>query len=592
MAASALIIRLGAQVTGAVSGIRSVYSGLDRVVQKVTSLSVMKIGSLIGLVTAGAGVTGLAGKIVQLGARAENTRLSFQTMLGSVAAGDAMMTRLDRFSNSTPYSGDQVNRAAKTLLGFGVAAGDVESVLRKVGDVAAGSGKDFNELSAIYGKVFAKGKADSEDLNQMVEAGIPIVKLLGEMYNKTGAEIYDMASKGEISASAISSAFDKMSGEGGVYANMMDQQSKTVSGIWGAIVGQLEYAGSLIGEAIQPLVKSVLTYFQGWADEIVAMCQDGRMVQYFATIAYTAIDMGATIAKWLLTAREYGAAAFGAIYDLGMAAFYGIQGGATVVFARMMQDWNSIQENVKAVFTTIGRIASAAWNGLLASNAGFWGGIINLVLNGVNSVIRMLNKIPGVDIDMIEKPAFVRKMEKFAADAGEKARQELQAVATGQDFESASIRAAYKNRRWTALEQQGRDVAGQSADKMLSAVGRFETASENITSSSRAIDQFAERAAKTVENWQSGTLDTQNERNNATLEVNADVEPEKKSPEKITVVPEMKREKMLTDSLTKIGLYNFGPNSVRSIDRERNKLLSDILDAVNNFDNRGGIVLS
>ena len=224
-------------------------------------------------------------------------------MLGSIQAGDAMMAKLDRFSNSTPYSGDQVNRAAKTLLGFGVAAGDVESVLRKVGDVAAGSGKDFNELSSIYGKIFAKGKADSEDLNQMVEAGIPIVKLLGEEFGKGGDEIYDMAMKGQISAEAISAAFDKMSGKGGVYANMMDQQSKTVSGIWGAIVGQLEYAGSLIGEAIEPLVKSVLTYFQGWADEIVAMCQDGRMVQYIATVAYTAIDIDATVARHLLVAK-------------------------------------------------------------------------------------------------------------------------------------------------------------------------------------------------------------------------------------------------------------------------------------------------
>ena len=204
MASTSLIIRLGARVSGAVTGIRSVYSGLDRVVQKVTSLSLVKVGSLVGLVTAGAGIGGVATKIFQLGARAETTRLSFQTMLGSIQAGDAMMAKLDRFSNSTPYSGDQVNRAAKTLLGFGVAAGDVESVLRKVGDVAAGSGKDFNELSSIYGKVFAKGKADSEDLNQMVEAGIPIVKLLGEEFGKGGDEIYDMASKGQISAEAIS----------------------------------------------------------------------------------------------------------------------------------------------------------------------------------------------------------------------------------------------------------------------------------------------------------------------------------------------------------------------------------------------------
>ncbi len=112
MASTSLIIRLGAQVSGAVTGIRSVYSGLDRVVQKVTSLSLVKVGSLVGLVTAGAGIGGVATKIFQLGARAETTRLSFQTMLGSIQAGDAMMAKLDRFSNSTPYSGDQFAKKA------------------------------------------------------------------------------------------------------------------------------------------------------------------------------------------------------------------------------------------------------------------------------------------------------------------------------------------------------------------------------------------------------------------------------------------------------------------------------------------------
>ena len=587
MAQSSLIIKLGAQVSTAVSGIRSVYTGLDQIVRKVSSLSVMRLGSLVGFVTAGVGITGVTAKILQLGARAETTRLSFQTMLGSIAAGDAMMTRLDRFSNSTPYSGDQVNRAAKTLLGFGIAAGDVESELRKVGDVAAGSGKDFNELAAIYGKVFAKGKSDSEDLNQMVEAGIPIVKLLGEMYGKTGGEIYAMASKGEISAAAISAAFDKMSGNGGVYANMMDQQSKTVSGIWGAIVGQLEYAGSLIGEAIEPLVKSVLTYFQGWADEIVAMCQDGRMVEYLATIAYAAIDTGATIARGLLNVREYGTAAFGALCDIGAAAWYGIQGGAILAFVGIVQALNRAWEQIKAVFTVIGRLASATWNGILAGVSGFWAGVLNLVLNGVNAVIRMLNKIPGVDIDMVEKPAFVKKIERFSAEAGEKARRELEAVATGQDFKEASRRAELKNREWSGVEARGNELTEKSADKMLSAVGRFERAAENVAAGTAAIDDFAQRATDTVSRWQTDAQDKQRERNNATL----DREQEKRDLTP-SAGPIAKRERQVTDSLTKIGLYNFGPNSVRSIDRERNTLLGDILETVTQINRRSSGLLT
>ena len=588
MASTSLVIRLGAQVSGAVAGIRSVYSGLDRVVQKVSSLSLVRVGPLVGLVTAGAGLGGVSAKILQLGARAETTRLSFQTMLGSIQAGDAMMARLDRFSNSTPYSGDQVNRAAKTLLGFGIAADDVENTLRKVGDVAAGSGTDFNELAAIYGKIYAKGKADSEDLNQMVEAGIPIVKLLGEEFGKSGDEIYAMASKGEISSAAISTAFDRMSGKGGVYANMMDQQSRTVSGIWGAIVGQLEYAGSLIGEAIEPLVKSVLTYFQGWADELVAMCQDGRMVEYIATIAYTAIDMGATVATQLLVVREYGVAGFNAICDIGMAAFYGIQGSAILAFAGIIKGLNWAWEQTNAVAMVIKRVYSATWNALLAGISGFWAATINLVLNGVNAVIRMLNKIPGVDIDLVEKPAFVRNLERFTAEAGEKARRDFEAVVSGQDFKDASRRATAKNREWNDLEKRGTDLNAQATGRILSAAARFEQAADNIEEGKNSIEQFAERATETVAKWQAGTQQTQIERNRAEL----DLKPEPPRAAAGGAAPELKRDRIMTDSLTKIGLYNFGPNSVKSIDRERNQLLSELLAGVNRINGQIGGVLS
>ena len=87
----------------------------------VKSVNALKWG-FAGL-TAGVGAGAFA--LTKYGAAAEQTRLAFRTMLGSIADGDAMMAKLDRFSNSTPYSGDQVNQAAKTLLAFGVEAGDV-----------------------------------------------------------------------------------------------------------------------------------------------------------------------------------------------------------------------------------------------------------------------------------------------------------------------------------------------------------------------------------------------------------------------------------------------------------------------------------
>ena len=573
MAASDVLIRIGANAGAAVAAIKSVYAPLDRLTQKATSLAAVKFGGLLSLATAGLGITGLGVKVAKLGAHAETTRLAFQTMLGSIEKGDAMMSKLDRFSNSTPYSGDQVNQAAKTLLAFGVAAGSVETELRKIGDVAAGTGKiGLTELANIYGKVFAKGKADSQALNQMIGAGIPIIKLLGEQFGKSGDEIYTMAEKGEISAKSIADAFTKMSGEGGVYANMMEKQSQTVSGLWGAIVGQLENAGSLIGESIGPLVKKILTYFQGWADELVAMSQDGRMVQYLSTVALTAVEMGASVAKSFVWIKEYGLATFGAIGDIGTAIWYGMQGSAVLAFTGIMRSINYFWEYVKAVFTTIGRIYSMTFNGLLSVGANVFVSLVDVALKAVNAVIAALNKIPGVEIDTVKEPAFVGKVRKFAQEAGQKAAEDLNAVLSGKDFKDATANAQRKNRQWDSTDAAAQQNIDKSSNSLNRAMERFSEAGRNIDASGKKIDDFARKASDTITKWQADAQKTLAERRNA----KGDERGSENAPDSLKTKA-VKPEKMSVDQLTKIGLYgNFGTSEVKSIDKERNRILEDI----------------
>ena len=588
MADSTLMIRIGARVSGALAGIRGVYGALDSLTQKASSLSVVKFGGLISMATAGMGITGLGVKVAQLGARAETTRLSFQTMLGSIEKGDAMVETLRNFSNSTPYSSDQVNQAAKTLLAFGISAGSVEKELRKVGDVAAGTGKDFNELAGIYGKIFARGKADSNDLNQMIGAGIPIVKLLGEQFGKSGDEIYAMAAKGEITAKSISDAFEKMSGKGGTYANMMEQQSNTITGLWGAVVGLLEDAGAAIGESIAPLVKKVLTYLEGWADELAAMSQDGRMVQYLSTVALTAVNMGAEVVKAFIRIKEYSSATFGAIGDVGSAIWSGMKGSAVLAFTGIMRGINYFWEYLKAVFSTIGRICRAVFNSLLVFWSNVFVGIVDSALKAVNAVIAALNKIPGVDIDTVKEPAFVGKVRKFAQEAGQKAADDMYEVITGADFADATKAARQQNSQWDAADAEAQKDIDRSGNSLLSATDRFSAAERSIESSGKKIDAFAERIGNAVAKWQQSEQETLIKRKNSKFD-----DKDKSSFADSKKKKNEKPENSVSDSLTKIGLYgNFGSNQIKSIDRERNQILKDIRGILTRDLGRTGEVLS
>ena len=586
---ASLTLVLNSRVTSALTGIKKIGGAVSNLALKVAK-PIMWGGTIaFGAASAAAAMAGKS--ILQFGSNAEQTRLRFQTMLGSIEKGDAMMSKLDRFSNSTPYSGEEVNKAAGTLLAFGIAAGNVEKTLRQVGDVAAGSGKNFNELAAIYGKVFAKGIMDTEAMNQMVEAGIPIVKTLGKMYGKSGNEIYKMAASGMISADMVSKAYDRMSGAGGVYNNMMAKQADTVRGIWDAVTGQLQYAAANFGESLLPLMKEGLTVLQDWADHIVAMSKDGRLVEYFATVATVAIDVGAATAKGSNFAWQVTKFTYTQIGNIAKGTWLGVQAGAMSAFANTCEGLNTAGNYIYAALQSIGRFFRMVFNGVSSTVATVMAGMINNVISAVNIAIRALNEIPGVDIGLVEKPAFVRQIEKFAQDAGAKARKDWQVISSGRDFKEAQTRAEHQNRAEFGSMRKSAEDKGDEAYRLLSEASKgFNSAVEGFNSSNKVIEEFGKSAKSKIASWADAAKSDLLKRNSAEKNVKFDSAAVNKSQGALAGNTAAKP-KIPVDSLTRIGLYNFGRYSTRSLDKERNNLLREIADTLKN-DNNAGVLLS
>lgn len=220
----------------------------------------------IGFLGISAAAIAMGTKMVQSAAQVETLMTSFEVMTGSVETATKLMKDLDTFANTTPFENLDVRSSAKTLMAFGIEAQNVQGELKSIGDVASGAGVPLNELAAIYGKTMAKGKAQAEELNQMVERGIPILEVLGEEYNATGAEIFEMASKGKITGDIIAKAFKTMTGEGGKFENMMEKQSQTVAGKWSTLMGSVGLTMQKLGEQLLPAVGPAL-------DAVIALVQ-------------------------------------------------------------------------------------------------------------------------------------------------------------------------------------------------------------------------------------------------------------------------------------------------------------------------------
>ena len=130
--------------------INKVKNSIDRAKESSASWKNVMAG------IASVGITAFAGMFVSSGvkmaAETENLGVQFKVLMGDAEAAKNTLKELKDFSSSTNFESDQINKAGRQLLAVGVNADELIPKIRMIGDVANGSGKDFNELATIFAK--------------------------------------------------------------------------------------------------------------------------------------------------------------------------------------------------------------------------------------------------------------------------------------------------------------------------------------------------------------------------------------------------------------------------------------------------------
>lgn len=213
----------------------------------------------------GAGI----GAITALGAQAEQTSVAFTTLVGNEEKAAKVLQQINDFAANTPYSNLKLVDNAKTMLNFGVEADKVNGYLRQLGDIAAGDENRLGSLSLVFGQVSSAGKMSGQDLLQFINAGFNPLKELEMMTGKTYSELQDMMSKGLIGVDAVAAAIEHATSEGGAFAGMSEKLSKTVSGKFSTLVGNVQQAAVELFNQIRPIVSDLLDLFLAIVPPIV-----------------------------------------------------------------------------------------------------------------------------------------------------------------------------------------------------------------------------------------------------------------------------------------------------------------------------------
>ncbi|SQA92457.1 tape measure protein [Capnocytophaga ochracea] len=198
-------------------------------------------------------------QVIEVRSQFQQLEISFGTMLKSKEKANALMSQMTELAAKTPFSLQEVSEGAKRLLAFQVPAEEVTETLRRMGDVASGLGVPMGQLIHVYGQVKAQGRLLTNDLYQFMNAGIPIIAELSKVVGKSETEIKEMVSAGKIGFTEIQAVIKNMTNEGGLFYNLMAEQSKSLGGQISNLKDNFQQVLNEIGKASEGITSGAIS---------------------------------------------------------------------------------------------------------------------------------------------------------------------------------------------------------------------------------------------------------------------------------------------------------------------------------------------
>lgn len=191
------------------------------------SVSLTKVLGVIGGVTA---LKNFVTELVNVRGQFQQLEISFSTMLKSKEKADKLMSELVDIAAKTPFDLQGVASSAKQMIAYGSSAENVGDELVMLGNVAAGVGSQLSEIAYLYGTLRTQGRAYAVDIRQFAGRGIPIYEELAKVLGVTKDEVSGLVKEGKVGFKEVEQAFKNMTSESGIYYNLMQEQSKSLTG--------------------------------------------------------------------------------------------------------------------------------------------------------------------------------------------------------------------------------------------------------------------------------------------------------------------------------------------------------------------------
>ena len=186
----------------------------------------------VGFIGISSGIGKIKDALVSMlttGDKFELLQVQVNSLMGSIEAGQEATSWIKKFATETPLQLDQVTKGFTKLKAFGLDPmdGSYQAIVDQSAKLG-GSQETLNGIILAVGQAWSKQKLQGEEINQLVERGVPVWDLLAKATGKNTIELQKLSSAGKIGRKEIAALIAEM---GKASAGAAQKQMKTLSGL-------------------------------------------------------------------------------------------------------------------------------------------------------------------------------------------------------------------------------------------------------------------------------------------------------------------------------------------------------------------------
>lgn len=234
--------------------------------------------------------------VVKVRGEMQQIEVSLSTLLQNKEKADTLMSQIVKTAAETPFSVTELATGSKQLVAYGFQAEEVNDTLVRLGNIASGLGLPLERLTYLYGTTMTQGRLYARDLMQFTTSGIPMLQGLADMYGKSTDEVNKMVSAGKIGFPEVKKVIENLTDEGGKFFNLMQEQSKTLTGkisnlgdSWDEILNKIGQSNEGIINGSLDSAKYLVEHYEAVGKVLIGLISTFGAYKA-ATIAYYAIS--------------------------------------------------------------------------------------------------------------------------------------------------------------------------------------------------------------------------------------------------------------------------------------------------------------